>query len=1061
MFTRLCCSKHLALGLLGLLLWGSAFAQERSISGTVTSGGDATSLPGVNVIVQGTSKGTTTDANGKYVLTLSAGENQLVFTFVGYKTQIVDVANRNTIDVVMEEDLTALDEVVVVAFGEQKKANLTGAVTSIDAETLRSRPLQNTTQMLQGVMPGLNIQSSGLGGELNGGLSINIRGTGTIGSGSSASPLILVDGVEANINSLNPQDIESITVLKDAAASAVYGSRASFGVVLITTKSGVAGAPKVNYNNNFRFTSPLNLPEMMDSHTFARYFNEAAINSGQSPVFSQEVLDRIVQYQNGEIDYATVPNGNKYAYYGGSHANTDWFEEQYKDHAFSHDHNLSVSGGSDKITYYASSNYLDQAGLSAHSGDHFNRYSLTGKINAKVSDRVSFNYTNRFIREDYTKATHQNDLFYHNIARRWPTVPVKDPNGFYSDPSEIAQLRDGGRTNDQTDQLFMQGQLVINPIEKWNIYIGGNYRVSNRNYHSDVLPAFGHDINGDPYPLSVYWNSAGYTSVYEFNNKNDFYTSNVYSDYEFDLDASHHFKVMAGFNSELNKYRTIGASKNGLITPQVPTLNTAIGENVSATGEYQHWATAGFFGRINYNFKDKYLLEVNGRYDGTSRFLEDQRWNFFPSVSAGWNVANEDFWTWGNVVQLFKLRASYGELGNQGTNNWYPFYQSMPISTNNGGWLINGERTNTAYAPGLISTLMTWERVTSWNFGVDLALVDHKLNINLDYFERKTLDMVGPAPELPVILGTSVPMLNNADMRSYGFELEMSWRDRIGDFNYNIRGVLSDDQQEITRYPNETNNISNWYVGRRMGEIWGYTTVGIASTDEEMLKHLETADQTAIGSNWQAGDIMYADLNGDGKINGGSGVLDDTGDRKILGNSTLRFRYGVDLTGSYRNFDLRIFLQGVGKRDWMPNGPYFWGANGGQWQSAGFVEHMDFFRDAESPMVQAGVADVNMDPYYPRPYFSTGKNQNTQSRYVQSAAYLRVKNVQLGYTLPAKVASIARLSSVRLYVSGENLATFSKLSKVFDPESVGLSGWNDGKTYPYSMVLSFGLNVNF
>lgn len=1060
MLTRLLTSKHLRLGLVGLFLWGTGVAQDRSISGTVTADDGAT-LPGVNVIVQGTSKGTTTDADGHYRLSLAKGEDQLVFTFVGYKTQIVDVANRTEIHVVMVEDLTALDEVVVVAFGEQKKANLTGAVTSIDAETLRSRPLQNTTQMLQGVMPGLNIQSSGLGGELNGGLSINIRGTGTIGQGSSASPLILIDGVEANINSLNPQDIESITVLKDAAASAVYGSRASFGVVLITTKSGAAGAPKVNYNNNFRFTSPLNLPDMLDSHMFARYFNEAAINSGQSPVFSQEVLDRIVQYQNGEIDYATVPSGNRWTYYGGSNANTDWFEEQYKKSAFSHDHNLSVSGGSDKVTYYASSNYLDQAGLSVHAGDHFNRYSLTGKINAKISDRVSFNYTNRFVREDYTKATHQNDLFYHNIARRWPTVPAKDPNGFYSDPSEIAQLRDGGRTNDQTDQLFMQGQLVINPIEKWNIYIGGNYRVNNRNYHSDVLPAYGYDINGDPYAVPVYWNSAGYTSVYEYNNKNDFYTSNIYSDYQFDLNTNHHFKVMAGFNSELNKYRTIGASKNGLITPNVPTLNTAIGENVVASGEYQHWATAGFFGRINYNFKDKYLLELNGRYDGTSRFLEDQRWNFFPSVSAGWNVANEDFWSFHNIIQQFKLRASYGELGNQGTNNWYPFYQSMPISTNNGGWLLNGERTNTAYAPGLISTLMTWERVTSWNFGVDMALVDHKLNINLDYFERKTLDMVGPAPELPVILGTSVPMLNNADMRSYGFELEMSWRDNIGDVNYGIRGVLSDDQQEITRYPNETNNISNWYVGRKMGEIWGYTTVGIAKTDDEMQEHLQTADQTAMGSNWQAGDIMYADLNGDGKINGGSGVLEDTGDRKILGNSTLRFRYGIDLTGSYRNFDLRIFLQGVGKRDWMPNGPYFWGANGGQWQSAGFEEHMDFYRDAESPMVQAGVADVNLDPYYPRPYFSTGKNQQTQSRYVQSAAYLRVKNVQLGYTLPAQVASIARLSSVRLYVSGENLATFSKLSKVFDPESVGLSGWNDGKTYPYSMVLSFGLNVNF
>jgi len=599
-------------------------ARAQTVTGTVTSAQDNGAIPGVSVLIKGTTVGTTTDGDGRYTLSVSGNENGVLsFSFIGFETQEITLQGQSVIDVSLVEDITALDEVVIVGFGEQKKANLTGAVTSIDAEALRSRPLQNTAQMLQGVMPGLNIQSGGLGGELNGGLSINIRGTGTIGQGSSASPLILVDGVEANINSLNPQDIESITVLKDAAASAVYGSRASFGVVLITTKKGSAGKPAVNYNNNFRFTSPLGLPDMMDSHTFARYFNEAAINSGQSPVFSQEVLDRIVQYQNGEIDYGTVPSGNKYAYYSGSHADTDWFKEQYKSAAFSHDHNLSVSGGSDKVTYYASTNYLDQAGLSRHAGDHFNRYSLTGKINAAISDRVSFNLTNRFIREDYTKATHQGDLFYHNIARRWPTVPVKDPNGYYTDPSEIVQLRDGGRTNDQTDQIFMQGQLVINPMDKWNIYIGGNYRVSNRNYHSDVLPAFGHDINGDPYPLSVYWNSAGYTSVYEFNNKNDYYSSNIYSDYEFDLNESHNFKLMAGFNSELNKYRTIGASKNELISPSIPTLNTAIGENASVSGEYQHWATAGFFGRINYNFKERYLLELNGRYDGTSRFLRE------------------------------------------------------------------------------------------------------------------------------------------------------------------------------------------------------------------------------------------------------------------------------------------------------------------------------------------------------------------------------------------------------------------------------------------------------
>jgi TonB-linked SusC/RagA family outer membrane protein len=1036
--------------------------QSFTIKGKVTDENDEP-LPGVTIIVKGTNIGTTTDMEGNYALNVPDAESTLVFSFIGFTLREVPVNGRNTINVVLQEDAQQLDEVVVVGFGEQKKANLTGAVTTVDAKVLESRPVQNMSQMLQGVIPGLNFQTGGLGGELNQGLNFNIRGAGTIGSGSNASPLILIDGMEANLNAINPQDVESVTVLKDAAASAVYGSRAAFGVVLITTKSGSVGKANVNYNNNFRFTSPLGLPTMMDSHNFALYWNEAAANDGEGPKFSQEVIDRIIQFQNGEIDHGTVPNanGDRYQYYAGSHANTDWFKEHYKNSAFSQDHNLSVSGGTDKSTYYASANYLDQGGLSRYAGDNFNRYALAGKINTKVNDYIRFNYNTRFVREDYTKATHQSSLFYHNIARRWPTVPARDPNGHFTDPGEIAQLVEGGRTNDQQDRLFLQGKLIITPIKNWNIYASGNYSITNRNYHSDVLPAYSYDVEENPFPVSVGWNSPGYTYVYEYNRKNDFITSNIYSDYVFDLNEEHNFKVMAGFNSELNQFRTIGASRSGLITPTLPTISTATDNSRATEGQYQHWATAGFFGRLTYDYKEKYLLELNARYDGTSRFTRDKRWNLFPSISAGWNIANEGFWKWDDVVQLFKIRGSYGELGNQNTSNWYPFYPTMPVGVNNGWWLINGERPNTAHAPDLISSLLTWERVQSWNIGFDLAVINHKLNVNFDYYNRKTIDMVGPAPELPVILGTNVPQINNADMQSYGFELELNWKDRIGDLSYNIRGVLSDDQQEIISYPNPTNNIGNWYNGRKMGEIWGYTTVGIAKTDEEMDAHLETAKPT-FGSNWQAGDIMYADLNQDNEVNGGSGVLGETGDRSIIGNSTPRFRFGLDLTGNYKNFDLRVFVQGVGKRDWMPNGPYFWGASGGMWQSAGFVEHMDFFRDQDSPMVQAGLAEVNLDSYFPRPYFNQGgKNQQTQTRYLQSAAYMRIKNIQVGYSLPQSVLSAVGISKVRLYLSGENLFTFTKLTKIFDPETVGLSGWSDGKTYPLAKVVSFGANINF
>ena len=1042
-----------------LLFQFSAYSQDATIrvSGTVVDAETSIPLPGANILEKGTTNGVMSDFDGNFEIDVPANAH-LVVSYVGFTSTEIAVDGRTEIHVNIAPDAATLSEVVVVGYGTQKKANLTGAVTTIGSDVLESRPVTNVSQMLQGVVPGLNFQTSGLGGELNSGLSFNIRGGGTIGAGSNSAPLVLVDGMETSLDAVNPQIIESVTVLKDAAAASVYGSRAAFGVVLITTKSGSTGAPSVSYGNNFRFNAPLHVPDMMDSHTFAQYWNEAANNSGQNPPFSQEVLERIVQYQNGEIDYATVPNpnGDRYQYYTGSHGNVDWFDELYKDYAFSQEHNLNVSGGSETTTYYTAARILDQDGLLRYGEDTLEDYDFTGKLNTKINDFITFNYSTRFSRRQYNRATQQDGLFYHNIARRWPTVPVTDPNGHYTDASgEIPQLEQGGRSDYITDRFYLQGGLTITPLEGWNIYASANYKVTNNNNHQNILPAYAYDVAGDPFPIAVGSNTPGYSYVYEYNRKENYFSTNIYTDYTFDLNDAHNFKVMAGFNSEETQYRTVGASRTGLITPSLPTINTATDDSQAREGQYQHWSVAGFFGRINYNYKERYLLELNARYDGSSRFLEDKRWNVFPSISAGWNIANEEFWNW-DAVQLLKFRGSYGELGNQNTSNWYPFYQSMPIGTNNGGWLVNGEQPNTASAPGLVSSLLTWERVTSWNLGLDVALFRNRLNLNAEYFTRKTLDMVGPAPELPAILGTGVPRINNADMESKGFELEINWRDNIGDLNYSVRGVLSDSRQKVVNYPNPTNNISDWYSGRMSGDIWGYTTIGIARTDQEMQEHLANVNQNQLGSDWGAGDIMYADLNGDGEISSGSNTLGDTGDLSIIGNSTPRYRFGLDLNGDYKGFDFRVFLEGFGKRDYMPNGPYFWGAQGGMWQSAGFVEHMDFYRDEDSPMVQAGLAEVNTDSYFPRPVFNSGKNHQTQTRYIQDASYLRVKNVQVGYSFEA-----FNRSHVRIYVSGENLLTFSNMIDIFDPESVGLGGWNDGKTYPYSQVFSLGMNVNF
>lgn len=1034
--------------------------QNRTVKGTVVDqNGDP--LVGVTITIANSSMGTITDTDGNFSLPSVSSNDVIIASYVGYLTVNQSVGEQSTLLLRMREDSKVLDEVVVVGFGSQKKINLTGSVSQVSMEKLASRPVQNVSQALQGVVPGLNISTNNRGGELNNTMNVNIRGGGTIGAGSTSAPLILIDGMEGNMNAINPNDIESISVLKDAAAASVYGSRAPFGVILITTKKGKAGRTAVNYSNSMRFSDPLLTPKMMDSYKFATFFNDAATNGGQSPIFNQVMLDRILAYQRGELKEGTSPHPSAphlWDSYNGANANTDWFKELYKRWVFSQEHNVSVSAGSERVTAFFSGNFMDTDGYVRYGDDNYKRYSLNGKLGIKLSDWAELNYGARWIREDYERASYQTALLYHNIARRWPTNPVYDPNGYFLEGNEIIQLKDGGRQLDQKDWLYHQVQLKLEPIKDWNIYMEGNARITDRFEHWSVLPIYAHDVSGTPF-LTKFDDSLGPGSsrVNEYAWKENFYTLNLYSDYFKQFNNGHYIKGMVGFNAELLKARDLNGRRDNLITANLPTLNTAT-DNQRASGGYSHWSTLGFFGRINYNYKERYLLELNGRFDGTSRFIREKRWNLFPSLSVGWNIAQEEFWgSLEEYVSTFKLKGSYGELGNQNTTALYPFYQTMPFSAASSSWIINGERPNTSSAPDLVSSLLTWERVQSWNIGLDFAAFDNRLTGTVEYFLRKTIDMVGPAPELPVILGATVPRVNNADMESAGYDIEVSWRDRVGDVTYGIKGVLSDSKQRVTRYPNTTNAINTWYNGRYSGDIWGYETIGIAKTTEEMNAHLATlpnGGQTALGQNWSAGDIMYRDINGDGKIDGGAGTLGNTGDLAIIGNSTPRYNFGITLDAQWKGLDISLFFQGVGKRDFAVGGPYFWGASGGLWQSAAFVEHLDYFRP------EGHVLGANLNSYYPRPLFSgAGKNQQTQTRYLQDASYIRLKNIQLGYSIPKHLLTRVGIQSLRVFVSGENLLTATKLTPIFDPETID-GPWGHGKVYPLSKIISFGLNIN-
>ena len=1038
--------------------------QKVKTTGTVLDqNGEA--MIGVSVKVKdNATMGTITDLEGKFSIDAPKGAT-LEISYIGYKTVTVK-AEGTALHITMKEDAEVLDEVVIVGYGSQKKVNVTGAVGMVNSEVLEARPVQNVSQALQGVVPGLNLSVGNSGGALDSSMSINIRGAGTIGDGSGSSPLILIDGIEGDLNSVNPNDIENVSVLKDAASASIYGARAAFGVILVTTKSGKSGKAKVSYNGNVRFSDALCVPEMMDSYQFALYFNRAAENAGDSGPFSQEALDRILAYQAGTLKETMTMNEQtrKWQAYGGANANTDWFKEFYNDWVPSQEHSLSISGGSEKTQYTISGSFLDQNGLLRHGSDNFQRYTMNGKITSQIADWFTVTYSTKWTREDFDRPSYLTGLFFHNIARRWPTNPAYDPNGHPVDGMEIEQLENGGKQINQKDLNTQQLQFIFEPIKNWRINVEGSLRTTNTNEHWDVLPVYAYNADNEPYLISWNGGALGLSQVNEYSYKENYYTTNIYSDYFKQFDSGHYFKVMAGFNSELYKTRYVQAQKSTLISSSVPTINTAT-EDPKAWGGYAHNAVAGFFGRINYNYKERYLLEINGRYDGSSRFIGDKRWGFFPSFSAGWNVSREPFWRdLEHIVNNFKIRGSWGELGNCNTTAFYPFYQTMPTGVENSGWLINGKKPNTASAPGIVSAEMTWETVRSWNIGFDFGLLNNRLTGSFDYFVRNTLDMIGPAPQLPATLGATVPKVNNADMKAWGFEVEVSWRDRIKDFNYGVKFVLSDDQRKVTRYPNEELNRNQWYAGRMDGLVWGYETVGIAKTDAEMEAHLASlpnGGQSQLGSKWAAGDIMYKDLNGDGKISSGDGTLNDLGDLKVVANTQLRFKYGLTLDASWKGFDFSAFFQGVGKRDVVVGGPYFWGANGqGMWQAAAFKDHMDYFRpeDTES------VFGPNVDAYYPRVIFGGGsseggKNTLTQSRYVQNGAYIRLKNLQLGYTLPSTITKKFAVNSLRVYVSGDNLWTGTKM-RVFDPEVLGSTG-DAGKAYPLARVWSVGLNVNF
>lgn len=1017
-------------------------------------------LPGAVIVPKGGKGGTSTDADGRFSIEAPAG-TVLQVVFMGYQTyEFTSGKQRSNIVIHMHEDSELLDELVVVGFATQKKIDLTGSVSTIDSKAFEAVPVQNAVQALQGKIPGLTVTSNT--GQLNARPDMSVRGLATIGEGSYASTLVLIDGMEGDLYTLNPQDIEDVSVLKDAASSSIYGSRAPFGVILVTTKSGRSGRTSVNYNNNFRWSSPINLPTESDSYTWATYFNDAARNGGSNPWIADETLQRIRDYMDGKITTNTIPlesNPNVWnTGYDQANDNIDYYRVFYKTLTFEQEHNISASGGNDKVSFYTSANLLKQEGKMNYGGDGLTRFNMAAKITANMTSWARLNYNTRLTRAYYFQPAAMNDTdFFQEIGRQsWPIGPLYDPNGFLFNDHVLRMVN--GHTNTDDTITTHQLSLNLNPFKGFEVNAEVNYRLNYTFGHEDFYPARQMAVDGISYANEWYRN---YT--HENSAKTAYYNINVYSSYEKDFESGHYVKFLAGFQSEENRYRNSFVTQNTIVTPDVISIDSATGLGVygqtlipTVRGGYQDWSTMGVFARVNYNYKEKYLLEVNGRYDGSSRFRKENRWGFFPSVSFGWNIASEPFVKdVCRAVDVFKLRASYGSIGNQYTSSPYPTYVNVGYQFNAGEWLFNGTKPNTSWFPGLVSSSLTWEEVRSKNLGLDWAFFKHRLTGSADLFIRQTLNMVGPSEELPVVLGTSVPAANNTDLETKGFELEIQWRDQLrSGFAYSTRFVLSDSHGKITRYSNPSHTLSKYYAGKDWGEIWGYETVGMAKTQEEMDAHLATlpnGGQSALGLDWGAGDMMYADLNNDGKVDQGANTIEDHGDLKVIGNSTPRYNFGIDLSAEYRGFDARVFIQGTAKRQYFQNTFYFWGAGQDVWWSMCLKEHEDYFRDDPDH-----VLGLNLDSYFPRPVWRSDRNRQVQSRYLQNAAYMRLKNVQIGYTLPDRITSKAGIAKLRMFVTGENLFTLTKMITIFDPETVGTSM---GSSYPLSRVFAFGVNI--
>lgn len=1065
-------------------------------------------VPGASVIEKGTTNGVNTDIDGKFTISVKSGSS-LEVSCIGYET--VSVAASENMSVTLKEDTQFLDEVVVVGFGTQKKVNMTGSVAAVDVDkAFGSKPITDVSKGLQGVVPGLSITYNS--NDLNASPTMKIRGTGSINGDNT--PLILLDGVEVpDLSFVNPDNIKSISVLKDAASASIYGSRAAWGVVLITSKDGSAVKDKVSitYSNNFSWNQPIGLPKYITDkegvlaqleegmlaqknvdgsriEAFGMYYD--TIGKGITTWFdkySGNLSNPVYKY--GE-DYEFI-EGTPY-YYRVSDPNKEIFKT-----SFSQTHNLSVNGNTGKTNYNIGLGYtMNDGTLKAAKKNDVKRYNLNLSTNTQVKNWLNIGTKVMYVEKEYeypygySQSKGATGLLYY--VMRFPTF---FPFGI----SDGSKLADGTYASDSAatgeglyfrhGNAYVANESICSSKDQY-LTLGGNVRIN----LAPGLSFYGDYTRGRYNYENRSMRQPYYVANWSFPKKaavttNDFLertyvskitnTYNAYFDYLFDIQKQHNFAIKVGANAEDLRYDNQSVKVNGVQDVEHPTLNLTDGKNEGIVDEsLRHRATAGFFGRINYNYKEKYLLELNGRYDGSSSFRTGKQWAFFSSASAGYRISEEKFWT--NIkpyVPTLKVRASYGSVGNQALESWYPYISTMATETVS--WIgTDMNQVSTTTTPSAVNPDMTWEKIRTLDIGFDAGFFNNELNVTFDWYQRRNVGMLVAGNEIVRYAGIAVaPLENGGDMKTNGWELQIDYNHAFNkDFAIYGTFTLSDAKSEITKWNNTTGALNSWYKGKKLGEIWGFETdryFNSSDVNPDGTLKTGTPDQSYLQNGsfrFGAGDIKYKDLNKDGKIDTGKGTIDDHGDLKRIGNQLPRYEYSLRVGAMLKGFDVEVLFQGVGKRDmWSTSSLFIPHAAGAQMNI--FENQLDYWTES------------NQNARFPRPYINGAfgslsglpgnsgcNNFAPQTKYLNNLAYLRIKNFTVGYTLPQNLTRKIFVEKLRFYFSAQNLFTFDHIDGVMDPECTGGSSKSytngmdmtmAGRAMPFNRQWSCGLQITF